>query len=165
MDRRRVVLFGLRWATLLSWLFCLTPMMSACSTPMRVEWSTETDINTAGFNLYRGESPDGPFDIKVNAELISASPDPVSGGKHSFIDRTARPGVIYYYRLEEVEKTGQVSSHGPIQARAASFNWQQALVLGVLALVVLGLWIWGGRRATRTTRSRERERENAHEPP
>lgn len=150
-------MFRLRWAALLGWLFCVVSMMAACSAPIRVEWSTETEMNTAGFNVYRGESRDGPFDIKVNTELIPASPDPLSGGKYSLIDHTARPGVTYYYRLEEVEKTGQVSSHGPIQARAASFNWQQALILGVLALVVLGLWIWGGRRATRTTRSEERE--------
>lgn len=153
----------LRWVVLLTRLSCLAPMMAACSTPIRVEWSTETEMNTAEFNVYRGESPDGPFDFKVNLGLVPASPDPLSGGKYSLIDRTARPGVTYYYRLEEVEKTGQVSSHGPIQARAASFNWQQALILGVLALIVLGLWIWGGRRATRTTRSEEREQENARD--
>jgi len=113
--------------------------------------------------MYRGDSPDGPFDIEVNAELIPASPDSLSGGRYSLIDRTAQPGATYYYRLEEVEKTGQVSSHGPIQAPAASFNWQQALILGVLALIVLGLWVWGGRRATRTTRSEEREQENARD--
>ena len=153
----------LRWVVLITWLSCLAPMMAACSTPIRVEWSTETEMNTAGFNVYRGESPDGPFDIKVNAELIPASPDPLSGGKYSLIDPTARSGVTYYYQLEEVEKTGQVSSHGPIQARAASFTWQQALILGALALVVLGLWIWGGRRAARTTRSEERDEEDARD--
>lgn len=156
-------MFRLRCAALLGRLFCVVSMMAACSAPIRVEWSTETEMNTAGFNVYRAESPDGPFDIKVNAELIPASPDPLSGGKYSLIDRAARPGVTYYYRLEEVEKTGLVSSHGPIQARAASFSWQQVLILCVLALVVLGLWIWGGRRAARTTRSEEGEHENARD--
>ena len=28
---------------------------SGCAAPVRVEWSTETEMNTAGFNLYRGE--------------------------------------------------------------------------------------------------------------
>ena len=43
---------------------------SGCAAPVRVEWSTETEMNTAGFNLYRGESADGPFDVKVNDQLI-----------------------------------------------------------------------------------------------
>jgi hypothetical protein len=118
-------------------------------------------MNTAGFNLYRGESPDGPFDVKVNAALIPASPDPLGGGKYSLIDRTARHGITYYYRLEEVDTAGHVSSHGPIQAKAAPFSGQQALILGALALVVLGLWIWGGRRTARTIPSAKREQDDA----
>ena len=43
--------------------------------------------------MYRGDSPDGPFDIEVNAELIPASPDSLSGGRYSLIDRTAQPGA------------------------------------------------------------------------
>jgi hypothetical protein len=134
--------------------------MAACGAPIRVEWSTETEMDTAGFNLYRGESPEGPFDLKVNAELIPASPDPLSGGKYSLIDHSARLGATYYYRLEEVDKTGQVTFHGPIKSKARLFNWQQALVLGVLALAVGGLWIWGGRRAARTTRLAGPEQED-----
>jgi hypothetical protein len=154
-------LFTFRRMILLSWLIGLSALISACTAPIHVDWSTETEINTAGYNLYRSESPDGPFDVKVNAELIPASPDPLSGGKYSLIDRTARPGVTYYYRLEEVDKTGQVSTHGPIQARAALFTWQQVLVLSAVALVVVGVWIWGGRRAGRPCTTEAREPDDA----
>ena len=112
-------------------------------------------MNTAGFNVYRGTSPDGPFDVKVNAELIPPSPDPLSGGKYALLDRTARPGVTYYYQLQELEKTGQVSLHGPIQARGSPFSWQQTLVLAVLAAAVLAIWILGGRRTKPTSRATE----------
>ena len=37
-----------------------------------VEWSTASELDTAGFNLYRSESPDGPFE-KVNQNLISGA--------------------------------------------------------------------------------------------
>jgi hypothetical protein len=154
-------LFRFRRVTLLGLLLVLSSVMTACSTPIRVEWSTETELNTAGFNLYRSETPDGPFDVKINADLIPASSDPLSGGSYSLIDRTARPGVTYYYRLEEIEKSGQVSAHGPIQARASFFNWQQGLILAVLALAVLALWIWGGRRAAPPSLPVEREQEDA----
>jgi hypothetical protein len=136
-------------------------ILAACSTPIRVEWTTETEMNTAGFNVYRGESPDGPFDVKVNTELIPPAPDPLSGGKYSLLDRSARLGVTYYYQLQEVEKTGEVSFHGPIQAKGSPFSWQQSLVLAVLAVAVLGLWVFGGRRTRRPAQAGDREPENA----
>jgi hypothetical protein len=138
-------------------------ILAACSTPIRVEWTTETEMNTAGFNVYRGESPDGPFDVKVNTELIPPSPDPLSGGKYSLLDRSARLGVTYYYQLQEVEKTGQVSLQGPIQAKGSPFSWQQSLLLAVVALAVLALWVLGGRRAGRTAPAGEREPEDVHD--
>jgi hypothetical protein len=156
-------LIGSRWVTVLGCLCGAILVLAACSTPIRVEWSTETEMDTAGFNVYRGESPDGPFDVKVNAELIPPSPDPLSGGTYSVLDRSARPGVTYYYQLQEVEKTGQVSLHGPIQAKGSPFSWQQSLILAVLALVVLGLWVLGGRRAARTAQAGEREMEDARD--
>jgi len=130
---------------LLALLFGLT----ACTAPVRVEWSTETEMNTAGFNLYRSTSPDGPFDLKVNDQLIPASPDPLTGGEYSFIDRTAQSGVTYYYQLQEVETTGAVNTHGPIAVRAGGFDWRHALVIGGLAIVAAAIWVWGGRRYTR----------------
>jgi len=56
-----------------------------------------------------------------------------------------------------------VSSHSLIQAKASLFNWQRALILGILALVVMGLWIWGGRRAMQRTQSGGREQQDAHD--
>ncbi len=37
-------------------------VLGGCAAPVRVTWKTETEMNTAGFNLYRGTSPDGPFE-------------------------------------------------------------------------------------------------------
>ena len=47
-------------------------LLAACNAPVRVTWKTETEMNTAGFNLYRGTSPDGPFDTKVNRRVDPA---------------------------------------------------------------------------------------------
>jgi hypothetical protein len=121
---------------------------AGCSAPVRIDWSTETEINTAGFNIYRGESPDGPFDIKINEQLIPPSPDPVTGGKYNYVDNTAQIGKLYYYQLEEVERNGTQTKLGVTPARAGGANWPMLLVLGGLAIVVLILWIMGGKRAT-----------------
>ena len=115
---------------------------------MRVEWSTETEMNTAGFNLYRGESADGPFDVKVNAQLIPPATDPLTGGKYEYVDETARPGVTYFYRLEEVERNGGTNNFGPISVRAGGLEWWHVLVLVLLGGGAAALWFFGGKRAT-----------------
>ena len=134
----------LRYTRLLWWLLVLA--FAGCSTPVQVEWTTETEMNTAGFNLYRSESPNGPFDFKVNAHLIPASPDPLTGSSYQFTDPTARPGVTYYYLLQEVETTGAVNTHGPIAVQTAWLDWRWAAVAGGLAFAVVFLWSRAKRR-------------------
>jgi hypothetical protein len=133
-------------------LLALALVAAGCVAPVQVEWTTETEMNTAGFNLYRGASADGPFDVKINDRLIPPAADPLTGGQYSYTDRTARPGKTYYYQLQEVETTGEVNSFGPIEVQTGWLTlpgpvW--ALVLIVLALAAAGLWVYGGRRAAK----------------
>jgi hypothetical protein len=130
-------------------LACLLVTLSGCAAPVRVEWKTETEINTIGFNLYRGESPDGPFDVKINDQLIPPSDDPLTGKAYTYIDETARPGVTYYYQLQEVEKSGGTNAYGPISVRAGGLAWWHAAVLIGLAGLVLFIWLRGSKAAAR----------------
>jgi hypothetical protein len=111
-------------------------ILTGCGAVVSVEWSTETELNTAGFNLYRSDQPEGPFDLRVNDALIPASTEPLLGGEYRFTDRTARPGKSYYYLLEEVGLSGSRATHGPIPVRAALLRWEWAAL--VLALLVIG---------------------------
>ena len=122
---------------------------------MRVEWSTETEMNTAGFNLHRGESADGPFDVKVNDQLIPPAADPLTGGKYQYVDKTARAGVTYYYQLEEVERNGGANTFGPISVRAGGLAWWHALVLVGLAAAAAALWLVGGRKEAKKQSKRD----------
>jgi hypothetical protein len=47
-------------------------------------WSTEAEIDNAGFNLYRSESADGTYS-KVNDSLIPAKGAPTQVASYSFI--------------------------------------------------------------------------------
>jgi len=129
-----------RWsiAALAVWL------LASCTAPVRVEWATEVEMNTAGFDLYRGESPEGPFDVKVNDAPIPASSDPMAGGEYSYVDRTAQAGKTYYYQLRELELTGNVNTYGPIEVRT---TWLDARWAAALAVATLGMIIvWAMRR-------------------
>ncbi len=108
-----------------------------------IEWTTETEVGTVGFNLYRSESPDGPYE-RVNKELIPASGDPLVGGRYVFTDTDVIAGRTYYYQLEDVEATGATTRHGPVAVKAQPVwpAWIWALLAGVIALLMLFVWRW-----------------------
>ena len=116
------------------------PVATSVPGTVIVEWTTESEVDLAGFNIYRSESLDGPY-VKLNATLIPASPDPIAGGNYSYTDAGAEPGVTYYYKLEDVELDGRATMHGPITVVAEGnmvSNVSQAGVLaGLLAAGVL----------------------------
>jgi hypothetical protein len=76
-------------------------------------WTTATEINNAGFNLYRGLSETGERS-KVNEELIPSTGDALSGTSYSYIDRDVAPGVTYYYWFEDMDLNGKGTVQGPI---------------------------------------------------
>jgi hypothetical protein len=77
-------------------------------------WDTGTEVDNAGFNLYRATAEGGSY-AKVNGALIAAEGDPVSGASYSFLDKGLSPGT-YYYKLEDVDLTGTTALHGPVSA-------------------------------------------------
>jgi hypothetical protein len=126
-------------------LAALLALLAGCAAPVRVTWKTETEMNTAGFNLYRSTSPDGPFAEKVNEQLIPPSADPLTGKEYSYVDTVAQAGVTYYYQLQEVERNGNVNTFGPITVRTSGLEWPQVALLVGLAAIVLLIWVRGGK--------------------
>ncbi len=134
------------------------PIVTPVAAAVIVEWTTESEVNHAGFNLYRSENPDGPY-VKLNDTLIRASLDPIAGGSYVYTDTTATAGLTYYYKLEDVELDGGTTMHGPIETVAeAERGWQgtgptQLLALAVLTcvLVIVVLIVMRRRKSRRST--------------
>ncbi len=78
-----------------------------------VTWETNSELNTRGFNLWRGTSPAGP-DIRLNATLIPSQSQGNPGGfSYAWEDRANLvPGTTYFYWLEDVDLSGNVTRHG-----------------------------------------------------
>jgi len=104
-----------------------------------IEWSTASELETTGFNLYRSESKDGEF-TKINSEIIPSSIDPLVGGEYTFKDGDVKPGYTYFYELEEVEIGGGNNRHGPIEVEAVAGGTGEFILAATLAAVsALGL--------------------------
>jgi hypothetical protein len=55
--------------------------------------------------VYRAEAPDGPW-TQVNAEIIPATDDMLTGARYVYTDSGVLAGQLYYYELEDVEFDG-----------------------------------------------------------
>jgi len=98
-----------------------------------LRWETGTELGTAGFHLYRSVSADFESFEKVTTKLIDATGTLEAGGEYAVLDRSASPGVLYYYFLVEIDVNGKMSAYGPVQARAkipqpVSFEMYSAII-------------------------------------
>jgi hypothetical protein len=141
-SRRLTLLFAIGLILMALALFLASAMTPPAVT---VEWSTASELNTAGFNILRGDTANGPF-TRLNAEVIPASPDPLVGGTYVFTDTRVAPGQTYYYQLEEVEFSGSTSPQGTVTV-TAPYGVEPILVVpGIaLAVVVIAALLWSER--------------------
>ncbi|MCP4624469.1 MAG: hypothetical protein GY850_13220 [bacterium] len=79
---------------------------------VRINWSTAAEIDNVGFNLYRAETPAGPF-VKINPALIAAEGSATQGASYTYVDSGLQNRKTYYYKLEDIDANGAVTSHGP----------------------------------------------------
>lgn len=75
-------------------------------------WSTAAELDNFGFDVYRGEAEDGPF------ERLTASPIPGAGTSdephsYSFRDDSIDPCKDYWYYVESISTNGNREKFTP----------------------------------------------------
>ena len=80
-----------------------------------VQWSSESETDNAGFNIYRSEAKDGPFK-KMNNALIVAKGSSTQGASYEFTDTNVQNRKTYYYKLEDIDLNGTSTMHGLVSA-------------------------------------------------
>jgi len=136
----RRILRGLNWLVLaIAAAVGVVGVINRQQAEVVVDWSTASELNTVGYNLYRSEQPAGQY-TRINKEIIYSSDDPLTGGSYSYKDPEVLPGHVYYYQLEEIEQSGATNRHGPIEVRAiAGGSSELILAATLIGLGVLGL--------------------------
>ena len=69
-------------------------------------WTTESEVDNAGFNLRRSEKRASGFTL-LNPALIAGAGTTGERQTYTFTDTSAKPGVEYYYQIEEVAFNGR----------------------------------------------------------
>jgi hypothetical protein len=80
-----------------------------------LEWNTASEIDNAGFNIYRAQSENGEY-AKLNNSLIPAHGSPTQGAAYEFTDTNVKNRLTYYYKLEDIDLNGTSTMHGPVKA-------------------------------------------------
>ena len=83
-------------------------------------WKTTSEIDNAGFNVYRARGKNGAYQ-KLNNTLIPAEGSPQEGAVYKYTDTPGRPGV-YYYQLEDIDTSGSSAMHGPVRVVVVGGN-------------------------------------------
>lgn len=71
-----------------------------------IRWTTESELDNAGFNIYRSEDRNGEF-TKVNDQLIQGKGTTAERSTYKWVDTSAKPGAVYYYQIEDVSFAGE----------------------------------------------------------
>ena len=70
-----------------------------------ITWSTQSELNNAGFFIKRSQQRDGEFQV-VNATMIAGAGTTSEKQFYTYNDTTAQPNVVYYYQIEDVSLDG-----------------------------------------------------------
>ena len=70
-----------------------------------LKWTTESEIDNAGFYIYRSETKNDEFKV-VNPTLIQGAGTTSERNEYMWTDTTAKPNTAYYYRIEDISHAG-----------------------------------------------------------
>ena len=78
------------------------PERKESSSEVVIRWITEYEVNNAGFHIKRSKSRD---EFKIIA-MISGAGTTHERRVYTYTDKTAKPGIVYYYQIECVSIDG-----------------------------------------------------------
>ena len=80
-----------------------------------LNWITESEIENLGFNIYRSTKYNDQLSI-INDQLIPGAGNSSSRHEYEYVDKYVINGVKYWYKLEDVDYSGNTELHGPVSA-------------------------------------------------
>jgi len=87
-----------------------------------VTWTTASEVNNVGFNLWRDTSMSFPMPTHLNNEQLipSRCVGCIAGTDYVYTDTDVTPGQLYFYKLESVDVNGATEAFDPVSDKASS---------------------------------------------
>lgn len=92
----------------------------ACDTPIepkplenKVRWSTASELDSYGFDVYRSTAEEGPFTV-INDEPVPGAGTSDTPTDYEFVDGQIEPETAYYYYIEAISMNGQRERATPV---------------------------------------------------
>jgi hypothetical protein len=86
---------------------------------IKVSWDTASEIDNAGFNIWRSEARNGMY-TKVNTSIIPAEGEGGGGALYEYLDSDVGAGATHYYKLEAMDIFGVGRFFGPVSVVGSS---------------------------------------------
>ncbi len=74
----------------------------------RLRWETRSEVESAGFDIFRSEKEDGGF-VKINAEPLPAAKYSLRKRQYEYTDYAIDPCLTYHYYVDVVSTSGERS--------------------------------------------------------
>jgi hypothetical protein len=91
---------------------------------VNLSWTTESELNNIGFNIWRSFMIHGDY-FKINPNLIPGEGNSSHSHNYRFTDRDVINGMTYYYQLEDFAFDGSSKMNGPIEINLENKESQQ----------------------------------------
>ncbi len=79
----------------------------------RLKWSTASEVDNFGFDIYRSTSEEGPFD-RLQSQPIPGAGTVDEPRYYEYKDTAIDPGVEYFYYVESIPVDGIRETFSPI---------------------------------------------------
>jgi hypothetical protein len=79
----------------------------------RLKWSTASEVDNFGFDIYRSTAEDGPFD-RLTVQPIPGAGTVDEPRYYEYKDTAIDPGVEYFYYVESISVDGIRETFSPI---------------------------------------------------
>ncbi len=94
------------------------PMEATVDIKNTIRWSTASEVENFGYDVYRGEAEDGPF-VRLTAQPIPGAGTSDEPHKYAYADKDIDPTKDYWYYVESVSYSGVRERFTPVQKAKA----------------------------------------------
>ena len=126
--------------------------------PTTIHWQTASELDSAGFYLYRQEN-EAVSPIQLTQQLIPSQGSSTAGAAYSWVDARPPKGQTVHYWLQEIELDGTAVAPILIATLTIPRVNRWLLLLALFCLVQAG---WLARPAARKKGERKRVRDQLH---